>query len=76
MIEMTYNEAIGIQKRQINFYARRLADGLRAELARMTKPCPFDPDEMKSVVEINRLVPRGVTIERLCGNDKTRRQRG
>ena len=67
MFEMTYNEAIRIQKKQIGFYARLLTDGQRAELARMTKPCPFDPDEMRPVIEINRLVPRGRTIEKLCG---------
>ena len=67
MFEMTYNEAINKQEEQVRFYARLLTDEKRAELARMTKTCPFDPDEMRPVIEINRLVPRGRAIERLCG---------
>jgi len=67
MFKMTYNEAIKIQKKQIDFYARLLTDDSRTELARMTKPCPFNPDEMRPVIEINCLVPRGITIEKLCG---------
>jgi len=67
MFTMTYNEAVRIQKSQIDFYAGHLTAGKRAELARMTKPCPFDPDEMRPVIEINRLVPRGGIIEKLCG---------
>ncbi len=67
MFKMTYNEAIRIQKKHINFYAGLLTDKKRAELEKMTKPCPFNPDELRPVIEINRLVPRGGTIERLCG---------
>ena len=70
MFKMTYNEAIKIQKEQIKFYDRFLTDDKRAELAEMTKPCPVDPDELRPVMEINQLVPRGVTIENLCGIER------
>ncbi len=67
MFMMTYNEAIKKQAEQAKFYDRLLSSTKRAELVKMTKPCPFDPDEMRPVIEINQLVPRGRDIERLCG---------
>ena len=70
MLEMTYNEAIRIHKSQVDFYVGFFTDAKRAELARMTKPCPFNPDKMRPVIEINRLVPRGRAIEKLCGLGK------
>ena len=68
---MSYNEAIEIQRGHIAYYHRggngplteRGIDNIKA----MTKPCPFDPDEQRSVIEINRLVPRGHDIEMIMG---------
>jgi len=70
MFKMTYSEAIEIQKEQIDFYAKFLTANKRSELAKMTKPCPFDPDEVRPVIKINELVPRGTVIEWLCGFGK------
>jgi hypothetical protein len=76
-MRMSYNEAVAIQARQLAYYseispasAPMLAEKVRSE----TLPCPFDPDAEVSVIEINRLVPRGCDFERWlelgdCGGD-------
>ena len=65
MFEMTYNDALEIQAAQVKHYRENgaLNDAGVAELIRRTLPCPFNPDELRPVREINRLVPRGGGIE-------------
>jgi len=69
--KMTYNEAIKIQGEQMAYYHKDgkgpLTQAGIDKLRAMTKPCLFDPDETRPVVEINRLVPRGGDIEFICG---------
>lgn len=65
-MKMTYNEAIEIQKEQVNFYlqnTKKILNWIRHEIEVKTLPCPFDPDEPRPVIEINKLVPRGSAIE-------------
>jgi hypothetical protein len=80
MFEMTYNEAIEIQEKQIAHYYRDgqgpLTTGGIAELKRRTLPCPFDPNELRPVREINELVPRGGDIESIMGCDFSRASSG
>ena len=69
MATMSYNEALKIQGAQVAFYHKDGEGALtRAgidKLQAMTKPCPFDPDEKRTVIEINGLVPRGCDIEKI-----------
>lgn len=66
--EMTYNEAIEIQRKQIEYYRPR---GFTAEMEQKLKaktlPCPGDPDEKMPMHKINELVPRGASLEYLMG---------
>lgn len=67
MFRMSYQEALDIQWKQIAFYrsviGRRGVKMLRAA----TKPCPpgIHPLEDISVIEINKLVPRGGAFENI-----------
>jgi hypothetical protein len=65
MFEMSYNDAIRIQRSQMVWYRRMI--GLRGtrNIRRMTKPCPPDihPDMPISIFLINKLVPRGSNFE-------------
>ncbi len=64
MFEMTYNEAMEIQKAQMAYYRQRIGRvGIKA-IKSATKPCPGNPNEKMSVIEINRLVPRGGNFEK------------
>lgn len=71
MIRMTYNQARKIQEEQIAFYHKEgkgpLTQAGIDKLRTMTKPCPFDPDEVVAVWIINELVPRGGDIENIMG---------
>ena len=71
MITMSYNEALAIQAKQLDYYSQRLSEQgqtiLRAAVAVTTSPCSGDPDKPQSIIEINRLVPRGSDIEFLLG---------
>ena len=67
---MTYAEAIKIQDEQIIWYGKHYLGGesaLRTDVKAKTLPCTFNPNEQRSVIEINRLVPRGGSIEHMCG---------
>jgi hypothetical protein len=67
MFTMTYNKAIQIQESQLAFYLRgeleTMKEKVLQEIKGKTLPCPFDPNEERPVIEINRLVPRGGDIE-------------
>jgi len=67
MFEMSYNEAIQIQRSQMAWYRSAIGlRGIRIIKAR-TLPCPPDihPDEKISICTINKLVPRGGNFETL-----------
>lgn len=65
--KLTINEALEIQAKQIRHYGPRFAGGesaLRAVMESRNKiPPGADRDEKISVIEINRMVPRGGDIE-------------
>ena len=67
---LTYNEALAIQARQLDWYLRNrpvvVANSVRDQIAARTKPCTT-PDLPMSAREINELVPRGSDIEFLLG---------
>ena len=59
----TYNELMTIQRAQIAYYRQSLGlKGLR-QLRKETIPSPFDPNEKRKISELNRLIPRGGSIE-------------
>lgn len=67
MFDMSYNEALRIQRSQMVWYRSAIGlRGIRIIKAR-TLPCPADihPDEKISIFTINKLVPRGGSFERL-----------
>ena len=67
MIKMTYNKAMKIQRAQLVYYRQLIGrKGIKAIKAK-TKPYPQDmnPNKLFSVIEINKLVPRGGSIENL-----------
>ena len=71
MILATYNELLEIQERQIAYWHKEGKGPLGingvAKIKQMTKPCPFDPDELRPIKELNELIPRGGDIERVMG---------
>lgn len=67
MIAITYNEAKAIQERQLVYYRQRIGRvGLKAIRIRTLCPVDMNPDEPLSIFIINKLVPRGTSIENLC----------
>jgi len=67
MFELSYNEALVIQRAQLAWYRRSIGlSGVR-QIQKWTLPCPehLHPDTKVFVVTINELVPRGADIERL-----------
>ena len=71
MYKMTYNQALKIQKEQIDYYHNGgdgpLTTAGIEEIEHRTRPCLFDPDELMPVRIINELVPRGKDIETMAG---------
>jgi len=69
MFALSYTEALRIQRSQLAWYRPML--GLRGtrSIMRSTKPCPcgIHPDLRISIIEINKLVPRGGDIEYWIG---------
>ena len=63
-MKMTYNEAIKIQRAQIEWYRPWIGRAGIKAIRRETKPCPFNPDAPIFVGDINSLVPRGGSFER------------
>lgn len=67
MFKITINEALAIQERQVRHYGCRFPGGesaLRAVMAGRTNiPDGVDRNAPISVLDINRMVPRGGDIE-------------
>jgi hypothetical protein len=74
MIRITINEALEIQESQVKWYGHRYpggVDALRKVMASKTKiPEGVHRDTPISIFEINRMIPRGGSIENvLHGRD-------
>lgn len=65
MFNLTYNKAILIQRSQLAWYRPFIGLSGTRKIRSRTKPCPPDihPDEPISIFLINKLVPRGGSIE-------------
>ena len=65
MFKMTFNQALLIQEYQMAWYRRNIGRKGIKEIRKRTKyPAGINPNELMSVFEINRLVPRGGSFER------------
>ena len=64
--EMTYNEAMIIQRAQMVYYRNQIGR-LGIKIIRSRTKCPLDinPNKLMSVSDINALVPRGGSFESL-----------
>lgn len=72
MFKMTVEDAMQCQARDIKHYARYYLGGepaLRAVVNGMTTADQLTPGVMYPTTEINKHVPRGGSIEFLCGVD-------
>lgn len=64
MFTMTYNEAMLIQRAQMCYNRQRIGrKGIKAIKAKTICPSDINPNEQMSVIEINKLVPRGGSFE-------------
>ncbi len=63
---MTPREALKIQAKQISHYAR-FKDNLKEIMAEKTDITGLELDEKYPVFEINKHIPRGGSIESICG---------
>lgn len=66
-VKLSYNEALKKQKEQAEHYASiGFPKAAIDAVLKATKPLPaqYKPDEKISVIEINKLVPRGAEFER------------
>lgn len=63
--DMSYNDAICIQRAQLAYYRNQLGYYGTRMVKNATKPCPakYHPNDAISIFEINNLVPRGGDIE-------------
>lgn len=71
-IRMTLQEALDIQRRHIEHYGHlhpRGVEGLAEAMAERTHVEGMDLTVERDIYEINRLVPRGSSIEHLLGVD-------
>ena len=71
-IEMTLQEALDIQRKQIEHYGHlhpRGVEGLSEDMAKRTHVDGMDLTAMRDVAEVNRHVPRGSDIEHILGVD-------
>lgn len=69
MIQMTLRQALEIQARQMHFYAHRFPGGLaalQAHMAARTNVEGCDLDAPMFAGDVNKLVPRGGSIESAC----------
>jgi hypothetical protein len=71
MIMMTPRKALEIQASHVAHYAARCPD-LAAKVAAMTKLDGVDLDVEMTVIQINKIIPRGGDIEIMCGLDPNR----
>ena len=65
-MQMTLREALEIQRKHIEHYARLRVD-LADYVAKQTNVEGCDLDANMDIVEVNRRVPRGASIEWMCG---------
>jgi hypothetical protein len=65
IFDISYNEALRIQRSQLAWYRPMLGLKGTRSIMRSTKPCPcgIHPDLRISIIKINELVPRGGDIE-------------
>lgn len=70
-MRMTLRDALTIQARQIEYYAGNgiLTPEARAKIEAGTDVSGCDIDALIDIVEVNRRVPRGCSIEWACGID-------
>jgi len=70
-MEMTYNEAMTIQRAQMAYYRNAIGrPGIKAIRSRTWCPTWLNPNEPMSVIDINRYVPRGGSFERYITNHR------
>jgi len=69
MIQLSYNEAMKIQRSQLAWYRSKIGRKGVKIIRRHTRTCPTNihPDRPISIMRINELVPRGGSIENLIG---------
>jgi hypothetical protein len=65
---MTYAQAINIQRAHLYWYRSKIGRKGVKQIRQRTLPCPADihPDQQISVIDINKMVPRGGSIENLA----------
>jgi hypothetical protein len=68
MIKITPRDALTRQARDIAHYAK-YRPNLAAEVAAKTNIAGIDLDAELSIIEINERIPRGGSIEAMCGLD-------
>lgn len=64
MFKLTKAEALSIQAKQLDHFAAQYGDWIRDAVAKETH-ADMLPDEATDVVEVNRHIPRGGSIESL-----------
>ena len=72
IVKMTLQEALYIQREQIEHYGHlhpRGVEGLAEDMAKRTRVEGLDLTVKRDIYEINELVPRGSDIEHLLGVD-------
>jgi len=66
MFEMTFNEALTIQRAQMVYYRQSIGrKGVKAIMAKTIYPVDIQPDKLMNISDINELVPRGGSFEDL-----------
>ena len=69
MFTMTFREALKIQHAQIIHYRQSIGrKGIKAIRKRTKFPEDIEPDKPMPIIEINRLVPRGISFEGLISH--------
>lgn len=66
-MQMTYSQAIRIQRTHLYWYRSQIGRKGVKVIQQRTLPCPAEihPDHPVSVIDINKLVPRGGSVENL-----------
>lgn len=65
-LTLTLREALEIQDKQIEYYSKYRKD-LKEVIKSKTNIIGYDLDKPMPIIEVNKLVPRGGTIEYICG---------
>jgi len=64
MFEMTFNEALTIQRAQMAYYRQSIGrKGVKVIMANTIYPVDIQPDKLMTISDINGLVPRGGSFE-------------